>query len=288
MKKLALFTINLMLLCVLACGCGAPKAPDVVNETLEIDYNKIVKLENDAFSYYDNITWTSADESIVSASDKGSVHGVGVGETTVTGESDGKVVATYTVKVLYVPATKINITPESENIPWGKLANRDENCAHGLQLSYTLEPTNATKIGYVWSSSNESVATVDDKGYVTPLMPGDAEITITSPDGLSATSKISINQTAFDRLSKKNKKFVLAFRPYYTTGQGHIFNTSNIVVTGVQKVGNYYYVNITDGGRPDSIGVPAGDTGDIIFSPSVSPDPEYDIDLINEAYAEIK
>ncbi len=54
-----------------------------------------------------------------------------------------------------------------------------------LQLSYSTQPSNATVNSVTWSSSNTSVATVDNSGKVTGVSEGKATITLTVNDGLT-------------------------------------------------------------------------------------------------------
>ena len=52
-----------------------------------------------------------------------------------------------------------------------------------LQLSGAITPADATDLNVTWSSSDESVAAVDQNGLVTILSEGDAIITVTTEDG---------------------------------------------------------------------------------------------------------
>ena len=69
-----------------------------------------------------------------------------------------------------------------------------------LQLSSTYTPINTTDKNGTWSSSNSAIATVNEKGLVTPvsvgdgpLLVGDIEVTYTSADGrIKGTSKITV------------------------------------------------------------------------------------------------
>ena len=67
-----------------------------------------------------------------------------------------------------------------------------------LKLSPTFNPSNATNKIVTWSSSDESVATVDNAGKITPKKLGSTIITVTSQDGkkkatctVTVTSKTS-------------------------------------------------------------------------------------------------
>ena len=60
-------------------------------------------------------------------------------------------------------------------------------------LNATIHPANATNKNLSWSSSNTSVATVDDSGYVMALGNGRATITVASDDGnKTASCKLTV------------------------------------------------------------------------------------------------
>lgn len=56
-----------------------------------------------------------------------------------------------------------------------------------VQLSVEILPTNATNKEVEWSSSDESVATVSETGFVIALSLGTASITVRNKDGNSET-----------------------------------------------------------------------------------------------------
>ncbi len=60
-------------------------------------------------------------------------------------------------------------------------------------LKATIAPADATNKGVTWSSSAESVATVDASGKVTAVTPGTATITVTTEDGnKTASCKVTV------------------------------------------------------------------------------------------------
>ena len=61
----------------------------------------------------------------------------------------------------------------------------------GRQLTATVLPSNATNGDVVWTSSDNSIATVSETGYVTGTGVGDAVITATA-DGVSATCNVNV------------------------------------------------------------------------------------------------
>ncbi|PDP67881.1 Ig-like domain-containing protein, partial [Tannerella forsythia] len=113
-----------------------------------------------------NVTWSSSNEAVASVDDKGEVTAHKAGEATVTVTTvDGAKTASVQIKVTAaaVPpppvtsVTGVSLNKSSLTLPVG-----------GKEvLTATVAPHNATNRNVTWSSSNEAVASVDDKGEVT-------------------------------------------------------------------------------------------------------------------------
>lgn len=81
-----------------------------------------------------------------------------------------------------VPVIGISLDQSSITVEEGSSQN----------ITAILDPDNATNKNVVWSSSNESVATVND-GVVSGISSGTADVTATTEDGLhSASCKVSV------------------------------------------------------------------------------------------------
>ena len=80
---------------------------------------------------------------------------------------------------------KVDLTVEA--IPVTEItmntASQEMNPGDHIQLVATVNPNNATNTDVVWESNNESVATVNETGYVTAVAVGGATITATAEDG---------------------------------------------------------------------------------------------------------
>ena len=131
------------------------------------------------------VTWSSSSDSIATVSDEGVVTGVAEGNATITVTTeDGGFTATcdVTVEAATVAVTGVSVSPTSDSITVGE----------DLTLTATVEPENATNKTVTWSSSEATVATVED-GVVTGVSAGNATITVTTEDGgFTATCDVTV------------------------------------------------------------------------------------------------
>ena len=80
------------------------------------------------------------------------------------------------------------------------------NVNESITLTATVSPENASNKNVSWSSSDETVATVDTNGLVKALKAGTATITVKTQDGeVSATCRVTV--TSMVKLELKEKSF---------------------------------------------------------------------------------
>lgn len=79
-----------------------------------------------------------------------------------------------------VLVTKIDVSPSTVTLA----------ALNTIQLTANVSPTNATNKSVTWTSSNETVATVDGNGLVTGKIAGSATITATATDGSNIKSNL--------------------------------------------------------------------------------------------------
>lgn len=115
-----------------------------------------------------SVTWESENPDIVSVSTTGRIKGEKVGQTTIKATAGSKV-ATCLVTV-----EQITVSLSAKTV----IIDVSE------KLTYQLEATNSKNLSgsYVWTSSNEGVATVDEDGLVTAVSKGQTTITASKGD----------------------------------------------------------------------------------------------------------
>jgi uncharacterized protein YjdB/formylglycine-generating enzyme required for sulfatase activity len=130
-----------------------------------------------------SVRWETSDFTKVAVTSNGTVYGVSSGMATITARTHNNKTATCIVTVGHEVVTRIILDEEEFDLDvWDK-----------RQLSYTLEPINATFKGVTWSSSNDKVATVSNDGMVTGIGGGTAIISVTAKDnGIKANCEVTV------------------------------------------------------------------------------------------------
>ena len=133
----------------------------------------IAKIEPENATERDLI-WISSDPSIVTVDENGKIKGEKVGTVTITVKTkDGKVEATCTVTVEPIEVEEIILNTNKITL----------NVGDTEQITAIVEPENATNPELIWTSSDPTIATVDENGKVTGIKPGEVTITVKTPDG---------------------------------------------------------------------------------------------------------
>ena len=132
-----------------------------------------------------DVTWKSDDESIAVVDNNGTVTAISLGAAIVTvTTTDGELTAAATVTVVPIPVTGVTLNRNTLELDVGETE----------MLIASVIPINATNQAVMWSSSNASVAAVNNNGVVTALSEGTAAITVTTVDG-SRTASCVVNVT---------------------------------------------------------------------------------------------
>ncbi len=156
----------------------------IAGERKQIDFATIPE--------FTDVTWTSTNEGIAYGLSAGYIQAVGVGTATVTATIsitvDGEIETRSKSWTVNVNAHAINITE-----PIKILSNGSKQ-----QIQYS---TNSPDSKIVWTSDNESIATVDETGQVTAVGIGKAVITATSLTGATSTCNVYCDRYYYELIN---------------------------------------------------------------------------------------
>lgn len=199
-KKIMSMVIAAAAMALSLVGCGVDinsigLPPNVVMEKgetqqLEIEYGTDDKAEQEKIAEAASkltIEWTSSDEEVVTVDATGLITAVGAGEADVTASAkDVNISSTTHVKVV--------ITPTGVEAPEAlELVTNGENSKN---LDAKMTPEDATEVKLAYTSSDESVATVDENGLVTAVADGECTITTYVVADAPATAETATQEAA--------------------------------------------------------------------------------------------
>ncbi|MCQ2607057.1 MAG: glycosyl hydrolase family 8 [Bacteroidales bacterium] len=133
------------------------------------------------------VTWTSSNDEIATVTG-GVVTGVAMGKATIKAASteDATKFDEYEVTVTAVPVATITITPATKTLSVGE----------ETELAVSVKPDNAGDKTVTWSSSDETIATVDATGTVTAVKAGSCTISATANDGSAVVGECALTVEA--------------------------------------------------------------------------------------------
>ncbi len=154
------------------------------------------------------VKWSSSDNKIITVEDDGSFTAVGVGSTELIAEHESGVTSNITIVVEPTLVTGIEITTDQ---------NYEEKFYPGNKFTITafVLPENATDKALVYTSSDENIAKVSDKGVVTAVGAGTATIKVESPNGIKKTVSVTV--------SPAPQKFKITWSAYLSSND-HVGN----------------------------------------------------------------
>ena len=155
------------------------------------------------------LLWNSSNESVATVDEKGNVKALAQGTTTITVSTLHGVTATCTVTVV--------TADESVSVDKTTLALK---CGAFDTITATIIPSDRT---VTWSSSDETVATVDQNGKVTAVGTGTATITARTPKGATVSCVVTVTHD----LTKVGAQAATCTDPgcyeHYTCACGKVF-----------------------------------------------------------------
>lgn len=135
-----------------------------------------------------DVIWQSDAPNVIKVNEDGSYEALSIGEATITATHKNGVGGMIRMEVLPVEVESITISADWEE---GKPFCRDNS----MTLVAEVYPENATDKSIIWSSSDESIAIVSNKGVVKAISQGTAVITAESANGKSGTYQITVDRS---------------------------------------------------------------------------------------------
>ncbi len=198
------YSIDLLLCAVLILSCGPREEASEKISAVEVDPPVVNIMEGGRLSLKVNVQpegaswlyaeWSSSDEAVAQVNKAGTLKAIAPGTVTVTATVNG-VSGSCSVTVTE------NVTPVSGII----LSATSLNMGKGTTetLTATIEPADAADKQLTWTSSDNSVATVEE-GRVTALSGGECDITATSSSGISAVCHVKVSAIPVEALAFSN------------------------------------------------------------------------------------
>ena len=193
------------------------------------------------------VIWSSSNESVATVDSEGHVIALNIGEAIITAQN-GEVSATCKVSVVPVVAEILTLDPTE----WSGTAGES------FPITATVYPEETTNKTVMWSSSNESVATVDSEGHVIALNIGEAIITAQNGE-VSATCKVSVvpvvaeiltlDPTEWSGTAGESFPITATVYPEETTNKTIKWSSTNNTVAEVTEVNGVGVVTVKNAGE---------------------------------------
>ena len=148
----------------------------------------------------------------------------------------------YTFELVYpskVDVTGVELGKTTANIPYGGTET----------LTATVAPDGATDKTVTWSSSNTSVATVDENGVVTAVALGTATITATASNGTDDTAD---DKTATCEVTVEKAEPTVKTEPAAVAGLTYNGEPQDLITAGTSEDGTMQYAVVETDGDGDT------------------------------------
>lgn len=182
-KKILYFQFFLLLVFVIT-GCGTKTLKDFTIKTddlIPINETTQIKVSYDPSDLQEEITWSSSNEEVAEVKN-GIISAKSLGNATITAETTSGLKKSINIEV-YQKVDNLSLDKESVEL----------YTTETIQLNATIEPENATYKDINWSSSDSSVAIVEN-GLITAKSVGETKITATTKDGVSKQCSVIVKE----------------------------------------------------------------------------------------------
>ena len=172
-----------------------------INDSVSVTYAIDPEDAGDA-----KVTWSSSNQSVATVDATGRVLAVGEGDCTITAKAGGKS-DTVLVEVFAVKSIELSESYLELNV--------DDT----YTLTCSITPASASGVDVTWTTSDKSVATVDQNGRVCAVGAGECTITANA-SGKSATVLVEVK-----RMSKEDQRFLGSWKSVGVIGEDGEFTS---------------------------------------------------------------
>ena len=183
------------------------------------------------------IVWSTSDSAIATVSSDGKVSTIGVGQCIITATNPASKVAASCTVVVLEPLTGLSLNTYYQNMVKGTK----------FVLLPIVEPSTASNKKVTFWSSDNDIATVDEKGVITAVKGGICEIVVTTEEGSFSQKCViavkeyvtSITLSDEKRYLNHGSSYTLSAKvePESASDKGIIWTSSNESVLTVNQYG---------------------------------------------------
>lgn len=186
MKKLSLLLCIILAVPFILCSCFEKEAESIILSETSItmtvgDSKEITATITPEDAQNKAFDWSSSDSSIITVDD-GIIKAKKAGEAEAIAKTENGLQKSCKVVVNDKEITSVTLNYSDVSVKSGKK----------IQLSAKVQPSDAPSGNLVWSSSDESIATVNSEGFVTGKKNGVAVISCTSENGKAGSCTVTV------------------------------------------------------------------------------------------------
>ncbi len=182
-----------------------------------------------------SLVWTSSDNTVATVTENGTVTILSAGKVTITAKANNGVSASCLITAKAIDVTAVNLSQTTLSI----------QVFDSEQLTATVSPLNATDKTIIWSSSNETIASVDENGIVTANKSGSCSIMATSSNGKTKSctvtvtdiepTSISVSESSVNLDIDESKTIVTTLSPKNVTDTELTWKSNNTTIATVSN-----------------------------------------------------
>jgi len=132
----------------------------------------------------ETITWTTDDATVATVDRQGNVAAKGLGDAVITATTERGISASAAIRVVNKGREVTAIQLEKQSIELYE--------GNAMTLEYKLEPKNPEDPTVTWTTSDPTVAFVNDSGLLVAEMPGKITLTATASSGVTAEVRVTV------------------------------------------------------------------------------------------------